>query len=448
MNQASTAQTPMDQLSIGRLFSKYVSQNVLGMIGISAYILADTFFISLAEGSTGIAALNLVLPIYSLIFAIGSMMGVGSATRFSIARAREDETANLYFSNAIFFAILFGIIFILLGIFVPDKILGILGGDAEIIAIGTIYTRIFMLFAPFFMLNYIFNAFVRNDGSPSIAMAATLFSSLFNIVFDYILMFPLGLGMAGAALATAFSPIVGVLICSLHFRKKSNSIRFLRKVPSIKRLFLSCQLGISAFIGEMASGITTLVFNFLILALTGNIGIAAYGVVANTALVATSIFNGVSQGSQPLFSRFYGKREQTSISKILKLAVITGLAFGVLAILITQLFAEPLVHIFNSENSADMAAYATIGLKIYFVGYMFAGFNIIGTGYLGATENASWSFATSILRGIVAIIICAIVLSKLFGMTGVWLAFPVAEFITTLVMIVAIIRNQRKISRI
>ena len=448
MNQTSTVQTPMVQPSIGRLFSKYVSQNVLGMIGISAYILADTFFISLAEGSTGIAALNLVLPIYSLIFAIGSMMGVGSATRFSIARAREDETANLYFSNAIFFAILFGIIFILLGIFVPDKILGILGGDAEIIAIGTIYTRIFMLFAPFFMLNYIFNAFVRNDGSPSIAMAATLFSSLFNIVFDYILMFPLGLGMAGAALATAFSPIVGVLICSLHFRKKSNSIRFLRKVPSIKRLFLSCQLGISAFIGEMASGITTLVFNFLILALTGNIGIAAYGVVANTALVATSIFNGVSQGSQPLFSRFYGKREQTSISKILKLAVITGLAFGVLAILITQLFAEPLVHIFNSENSADMAAYATIGLKIYFVGYMFAGFNIIGTGYLGATENASWSFATSILRGIVAIIICAIVLSKLFGMTGVWLAFPVAEFITTLVMIVAIIRNQKKISQI
>lgn len=435
----------MNTNTIHRLYLKYVSQNVLGMIGMSAYILADTFFISIAQGATGIAALNLVLPVYSLIFAIGSMMGVGSATRFTIAKAREDKDANIYFSNAIFFAIIFGIVFILLGIFVPDKILGLLGGDAEIIAVGTVYTRIFMLFAPFFMFNYIFNAFVRNDGSPSIAMAATLFSSLFNIIFDYILMFPLGLGMAGAALATAFSPIVGVLICSLHFRKKHNTIHFMRAIPSIVRLFRSCQLGVSAFIGEMASGITTLVFNFLILSLAGNIGIAAYGVVANTALVATSIFNGISQGSQPLFSSFYGKKEPAAISKILKLAVLTGLGFAILAILLTQFGADMLVAIFNSENSAELASYASIGLKIYFVGYLFAGFNIIGTGYLGATENAGWSFATSILRGIVAIIVCAIVLSKLLGMIGVWLAFPTAECITAIVMIFAIIKNQRRI---
>lgn len=214
----------MNQTTINQSFFKYVFQNILGMIGISVYILADTFFISLAEGADGIAALNLVLPIYSLIFAIGAMIGVGSAIRFNIASVRKEQTADRYFSNAILFAILIGVIFILLGIFIPDKILALLGGDRNIIAVGKAYTRIFMMFTPFFMLNHIFNAFVRNDGSPSLAMAATLFSSLFNIVFDYILMFPLQLGMAGAALATAFSPIIGVLICSLHFLNK--------KIPS------------------------------------------------------------------------------------------------------------------------------------------------------------------------------------------------------------------------
>lgn len=433
----------MNHSSVNRLFTKYVSQNIFGMIGMSAYILADTFFISLAEGANGIAALNLVLPIYSLIFAIGNMIAVGSATRFNIARAREDQDARLYFSNAVIFAILIGIIFILLGLLVPDKLLALLGGDAKIIAVGTSYTRIFMMFAPFFMLNYIFNAFIRNDGAPSLAMMATLLSSLFNIVFDYVLMFPLGLGMAGAALATAFSPIVGIIICSLHFKSKKNTITFKLALPSVTRLVRSCQLGVSAFVGEIASGVTTMVFNFLILAISGNIGVAAYGIVANTALVATSMFNGLSQGAQPLFSNFYGKSEKASVSRVLKLSIITGLTLAILAVLITQLFAEPIVQVFNSENNLEMATYANIGLKVYFVGYLFAGFNIVGTGYLSATENARWAFVTSILRGVVAIIICAIVLSRLFGMMGVWLAFPVAEAITTVVMIVGMIKNQK-----
>lgn len=433
----------MTNISTNRLFAKYVSQNMLGMVGMSAYILADTFFISVAAGSDGIAALNLVLPIYSVIYAIGSMIGLGSATRFNIAGARNDEDKNLYFSNAIHFVILIGILFVILAILTPVKLLALLGGDATIIAVGTNYTRIFMSFAAFFMLSQVFNAFVRNDGDPSLAMAATLTSTLFNIVFDYVLMFPLGMGMEGAALATAFSPIVGVLICSLHFRKKTNTIRFKMAIPSIRRLFRSCQLGMSGFVGEMSSGVTTLVFNFLILSIAGNIGLAAYGIVANIAIVAVALFNGLTQGSQPLFSNFYGKGDTASVTKVLKMSIITGFALAILGIVLTQAFNEPFVQLFNSENNVQMAAYASVGLKIYFVGYLFAGFNILGTGYLGATENARWSFATSILRGFVAIIVCAIILAKLFGMTGVWMAFPVAEAITAVVVVIGIIKNQQ-----
>ena len=178
----------MKTKSASREFAKYVSQNVFAMIGMSAYILADTFFISQAVGANGITALNLVLPVYNLIFAIGSMIGVGSAIRFAISK-NQNENDNTYFFNAMFFTTVIGIIFMIIGFTMPDKIVSLLGGDAEIVKVGTPYTKIFMSFAPLFMYNYVCNAFVRNDGAPSTAMVATVVSSLFNIVMDWVLMF-------------------------------------------------------------------------------------------------------------------------------------------------------------------------------------------------------------------------------------------------------------------
>ena len=150
-------------------FIKYVSQNMLGMLGMSLYILADTYFISRAVGPNGIAALNLVLPLYNLIFAIGAMIGIGSAIRFVVERNKKNPDAAGYFFHALAWAGIISILFIMVGIFLPDKLVALLGGDATIVATGTSYTRIFMLFTPFFMWNHICNAFVRNDGNPSIA---------------------------------------------------------------------------------------------------------------------------------------------------------------------------------------------------------------------------------------------------------------------------------------
>ena len=379
-------------MSEKKLFAKYVSQNILGMLGISVYILADTFFISMAEGADGITALNLVLPVYSLIFAIGAMMGVGSAIRFKILRARNDRGAETKF-------------------------------------------------APVFLWNHICNAFVRNDGAPATAMTATLCSSLFNIVFDYVLMFPLGMGMRGAALATALSPVLGVAICCTHLLSKKSTVTFQWALPSLKKLLASCQLGISAFVGEISSGVTTVVFNMIILRIAGNVGVAAYGVVANTSLVAAAVFNGVSQGAQPLLSDYYGKGEQASLRKTVKLGVGTSLVLAALVIVVMYLFAEPVTAVFNKEKNAELAAYAVTGLKLYFIGFVFAGFNIVGTGILSAAESAKWAFIASVSRGFVAIILCAFVLSALMGMNVVWLAFPAAEFLTSVLVVLAFART-------
>jgi putative MATE family efflux protein len=417
-------------MNLTKQFFKYVSQNIFGLLGTSCYILADTYFIAQAAGTDGVTLLNLCLPIYNLIFAFGSMIGLGAATRYAILRAQGDARAQRYFSNAIFSVCILAVPFMLVGIFRPDGLLRLMGGDADIVALGMNYARIFLLFTPFFMCNYVVASFVRNDGDPSLAMVATLSGSLFNVVFDYIFIFPMGLGLPGAALATAISPILSIAVCSAHFIKKSNTITFVRKAPSVRLLAQSCQLGISGFVGELSSGVTTTVFNFLLLRLAGNVAVAAYGVVANFALVATAIFNGVAQGAQPLVSQCYGKNEMAGARKLLLLGC--GTALGLAALLYGVVFGytDALTALFNSENSALMAAFAHSGMRIYFVGYFFAGCNIVAAGYLGAVNRPAEASITSLCRGMVAIVVCSLVLSALFGMNGVWAAFPVSEAIT------------------
>lgn len=414
---------------------QYIAPNILAMVGMSCYILADTFFIATSQGTNGITALNLALPIYGLIFAIGSMIGTGSAIRYTLAKATGQQEAKKYFSNALIWDAIVSVIFIAAGLFFPGQVMRVMGADAVIEAIGIPYIRIVLCFTPFFMMNYAFTAFVRNDNAPHIAMAATLLSSLFNIVFDYVFMFPLGMGMTGAALATAVSPIVSILICMVHYLSPKSSVSFHFMVPSVKMLISSCSLGVVAFVGEIASAVTTMVFNFVLLGLDGNTAVAAYGVIANTALVGTAIFNGVSQGLQPLASEAHARGEEHEKHQILVKSIVTGIALAIVLIAGVWFFAADITSAFNSEQSAQLAAYAIPGIRIYFIGFFAAGINIICAGFLSATDHAKESSIVAISRGIIAIIIFALVLPTFLGITGVWLAFPAAEAVTLLLAI-------------
>ena len=181
----------------------------------------------------------------------------------------------------------------------------------------------------------------------------------------------------------------------------------------------------------------------LLLRLAGNVAVAAYGVVANYALVATAIFNGVAQGAQPLVSRCYGKNDAAGARKLLLLGSGTALALAAALYAVLFGFTGPIVAVFNSENSALMAQYAFSGMRIYFLGYFFAGFNIVAAGYLGAVDRPAEASATSLSRGIVAIVACSLVLSALFGMNGVWAAFPASEAITACLTLFLLKRKKR-----
>ncbi|MEE0266319.1 MAG: MATE family efflux transporter [Acutalibacteraceae bacterium] len=416
-------------------FFKYVSRNVAGMLGISAYLLADTFFISLYSGANGITVLNLALPVYGLIFALGAMVGIGSATSHAIKKAQGVKNIDSYFTHSLIWQIIFSIPFILTGLLASEKLLVLMGADHTIATLGKSYLQIALMASPFFMANFTFTTFVRNDNAPTTAMVAAIVSSLFNIAFDYIFMFPLDLGLTGAALATGVSPVISILICSLHYRSKKSTMQIKFRPPSFKLLFSCCKLGVSAFVGEISSAITTAVFNTLILSSSGNVGVAAYGIVANLSLIAMSIFNGVSQGMQPLLSRCYGQGKSAELKQLLKLGVITCVVLEGIIIAAAWCFTNQLVAIFNSEQNTQLAEYAHTALRLYFLGYSFAGINILLVTYFSSTYKAIRATVASLLRGAVAIVVCALVMNALWGLNGVWLSFSGAELITFFVAI-------------
>ena len=201
----------MNRKNIFATFIKYTSLSMLSMIGLSCYILADTLFIANGVGPLGLTALNLDLPIYNIIFGLGTMLGVGAATRFSILKSQDKHhEANQYFSQSLIVGLIISIPFMIIGIFFPATIVQLLGGNSEVLPIAVDYLRTFIIFTPFFILNQIMVTFVRNDHNPKLASIAMLMGTLFNIIFDYILVFPCQLGMFGAALATGFSPVVSL----------------------------------------------------------------------------------------------------------------------------------------------------------------------------------------------------------------------------------------------
>lgn len=439
----------MSNTSVLKQFSRFVSLNILGMIGFSCYVLADTYFISQAVGPNGLTALNFCLPVFSLMTGCGMMLGIGGATRYSLNKKTEKDGGD---NTALFHSTVWGgaasFLFIIAAIFFVTPISRLLGADDTMLPLTEEYMRTVLWFGPLFIFNNILVAFVRNDDDPRLSMVSMLVSSFSNIVLDYVFMFIFGMGIFGAALATGFSPLISLLILLTHFKKKKNHLRI---TPVKIDFFESRQIaayGFSAFIGELASAITLITFNLVILRIAGNIGVAAYGIVANIALVATAVFTGMSQGIQPLASEWFGMRDSAKIKRLLIISVISALSLAIIIYLTIFSTSSIIVPAFNNENNQTLSAYAERGIDIYFAGYIFAGLNIIAAAFLSAIAHPKAALFISILRSCVIIIPAVFILSSLLKLDGVYLSFVATEFIVFIFSSIYLLKTFKNIEHI
>jgi len=416
-----------------RVFARYTILSVLGTLGVSCYILADTFFVSKGLGTNGLAALNLAIPVYNFIHGTGLMLGMGGATKFSVCKSqgRYGEADRIY-TNTIYPALLFSVAFVLTGLCCSGKIAVFLGADADVLAMTETYLWWLLLFAPAFILNDVLLCFVRNDESPQLSMVAMLTGSFANIILDYIFIFPMQMGIFGAVFATGLSPVISMAMMLPHWLKKKNTFHFIKTKMSAGIIKQNLALGFPSLIAQLSSGIVMMTFNVIILKLEGNVGVAAYGVIANISLVTVAVYTGIAQGVQPLISMSYGGGNYKQTWILLRYAMVTMFLLSCIVYLFIFVLAQPVTTVFNSGHNMKLQQIAVTGLKLYFTSAAFTGYNIILATYFTSVENAWPAHVLSVLRGLILIIPMAFLLSALWGMTGVWLTYPVTEFLTAL----------------
>ena len=421
-------------------FAKYSSLNVIGMLALSCYILADTFFVAQGIGAIGLTALNLAIPVYSVISAAGLMTGVGAATRFAISGSKT------IFTQSLIFGFLISAVCFFCGLFLSPNIAFLLGASEDVFETTRSYLQILLLFAPLFITDSIISCFVRNDRNPRLSMIAMTCGTFTNILFDYIFIFPLDMGITGAALATGFSPFVSLVILSAHFLSKRSTLSLQKIRLSLKAALDICRLGISAFITEFSSGIVMLVYNMIILNISGDLGVAAYGIIANISLVIVSVFTGIAQGSQPLISRCYGRGDNRGALKVLKYAIIASTVFSIIFYSVSFIFTNEIICIFDRENIGALQDIAFSGFRIYFTSIIFAGINIQCASFFSSVDKSKYGFIISVLRAAALIIPVALTLSYFFKMTGVWLSITVTELAVSIIAFIFLLKNGVRIS--
>lgn len=415
-------------------FGKYVSQSVLSQLGVSCYILADTYFISKGVGADGLTALNLAIPVFSVMNGCGFMLGIGSGTKYGIMKGTGNEKrGDVLFTSSLCVVTVLAVIFMLIGLLAAAPITALVGANTEVYDMTRTYLQVILLFSPMFMINNLLGAMIRNDGNTSLAMTAMLSGCLFNIVFDYIFVFPMGLGLFGAVLATAVAPIISILILLQHFVKKKNQFRLIRVRPDVRLVASAAGLGVPSLVTEVSSGLVIAVFNLLILGLAGNVGVAAYGVVANISIVVIAIYNGIAQGVQPLLSREYGRSQEKNVHRFLGWAMMLTVILAMVIYVGIYWNADVIAMIFNSGRDMDLQRIAVEGLKIYFTACPFVGANILLAIYFAATDQAAPAQMISLLRGLIVIIPLAFIMANVAGLTGVWMTFPLTELVVCVV---------------
>lgn len=417
---------------IWNIFWSYLLPSVGGMLGISLYVLGDTLLVGRGLGSSGLAALNISIPIMNIFSGLGLLLGVGGATMVSILKGegRNEDTDEVFTITFIISSII-GLLITIFGLIYLEEFATFMGAsNGKILNMSTEYLRPLIIGSIFFVVNSFLIIFVRNDNAPKLVMTAMLISSISNVILDYIFIFIFNLGMMGAGLATALSPIISLSILSTHFIKKKNTIKFGKvslKAETLKRIILN---GIPSFIIETMAGIVIFIFNIVILKIEGNIGVSAYSIVANLSLFCAAVFNGIGQAIQPIVSINYGARKYERVREVVKLSVYTSLGVGILFFLIGLGFPRQLTRIFINEANPELISLSITGIRLYFISFIFMGLNTVIVSYLQSMEYSRASISISIGRGFIFVISGIIILPIIFGIGGVWITIPLAEVIT------------------
>ena len=427
---------------IGALFRSMFFPTLIGMAFNSALNICDGMFVGHGVGSNALAAINIVAPLFLICTGIGLMFGIGASVIGGIRLAEGNvKSARIVMTQAyIAGAIIFGIV-IIGSLLFTRPLLYMLGCSPVLEELATDYLLWLLPGLIFFYLQCAGMMLIRLDGSPRYAMCVQIVAAVLNIFLDWYMVFPLGMGIKGASMATSISCIVAGIMVVAYFIFFSDKLKFYRLRLSGKSLRLSvrnigymAKIGLATFIAELAIGVMMVTGNYMFLAYLSEPGVAAFSAGCYLFPLIFSISNAVAQSAQPIISYNYGAGQGLRVSRTLRVALVTAIVCGVVIAAGMWLGSWILAGIFI--DSAD-AAYdiATAGLPLLGLCALPFALNITFIGYYQSCEQAVRSIVYMLLRGIVFMLPGFVLLPRLFGVVGLWLAIPVSEMLALAIIV-------------
>lgn len=436
---------------IPKLFRQLFFPTLIGMVFNALLTIIDGVFVGQGVGANGIAAVNIVAPLFMVVTGLGLMFGIGSSVIASIHLANDNvKAANIISTQAFLVGTAIVVLISIPCLIAPESVVNLLGCSDILLPHAIDYLLWLLPGMAFLLVECVGMMLVRLDGSPRYAMWCNIVAATFNIVLDYILVFPLQMGVAGAALATSVSCALGGIMVLVYFIFYSNTLRFYRLKTSLTSLLLTmrntwymAKIGFATFLTEIAMSVMMLTGNYVFIGALGENGVAAFSIACYLFPVIFSMSNAVAQSAQPIISYNYGAGNMSRVAKSLKTSLVAALVCGIIVTAIVALGARPIIMMFLSPESGAFAI-ACNGLPLFALCGIFFALNISMIGYYQSLEQSTRATVFTLLRGIIFIVPLFLTLPHLLGTAGMWLAIPASELLTLIVIFIDFATRARK----
>ena len=435
-----------DHFSYGKLI-KFTLPSIIMMIFSSIYGIVDGFFVSNFAGKTSFAAVNLIMPVLMILGTVGFMFGTGGTAIVAKTYGEGDkEKANSYFSLFVYLAFGLGVLLAGLGILFARRIALFLGATGDLLENCVVYARTILLALPCFVLQVMFQSFFVAAEKPNLGLTVTVSSGVTNMILDAVLvtLLPQQHKLAGAAVATAMSQVVGGVVPLFYFFRKNDSILRLGKTRYDGRAVIkACTNGSSEFMSNISMSIVGILYNAQLMKYAGENGVAAYGVMMYVSMIFAAAFIGYSIGTAPIIGYHDGARNYPELHGLLHKSLIMIGIFGIGMVVSGELLAVPLSRLFVGYDK-ELMDMTVSGFRIFALSFAFMGFAIFASGFFTALNDGVTSAIISFLRTLVFQCAAVIFLPILWGINGVWISIIVAEAMAVVLSTIFLVAKQKR----
>lgn len=422
------------------------------MVSWSLLTVVDGMFVGWGVGSNGIAAINICYPIFMLLTGFALMVGMGASVVASIHLSRKNvKAARINVTQAIWFSTLAVLVAIVVVELIPERFSYLLGASPTLLPMVRDYMVYLMPSGVAQMWSIVGLFIIRLDGAPKYAMWCNVVPAVANMFLDWLFIFPLGMGVKGAAIASLISTVIGGVMAIVYLLRYADTL-MLRKLKmsltsmrlTLRNIAYQCKIGFSAFLGELTMALLMITGNYVFMEYLGNAGVAAFGVACYYLPFVFMFGNSIAESAQPIISYNYGSGNNERVQQTLSISVRTGVVSSLFSIVAFTLFPQALVHLFIAAD--DPAALIAIeGFPYFAAGFLFFILNLIAIGYFQSIEKVVPATLFAILRGALFMIPSFLLLPQWLGSEGMWLAVPLSEALTFVVVVTYFVANRKRI---